>query len=93
MQFSIQFGEKVLSQQQQGYAQVKWGLWGIVSAMKVDKNYLIGTKVTIETDLTMFKWIVYIKSLSRKIRHICRKENAMADMLLRARFKGEDDMV
>ena len=76
--------------------------------MKVNKNYLIGTKVIIETDclpilrvisgypttdLTMLKWIMYIKSLNRKIRHISRKDNAMADMLLRARFKGEDDMV
>ena len=35
---------------QRGYAQVKRELWGIVSAVKADKDYLIGTEVIIETD-------------------------------------------
>ena len=48
--FPIRFGAKVLSERQRGYAQVKRELWGIVSAVKVDKDYLIGAEVVIETD-------------------------------------------
>ena len=44
-------------------------------------------------DLVMLKWIVYIKSLNLEIRHIFRKDNTMADMLSRARFDDEGDMV
>ena len=90
------------------YAQVKRELWGIISAVKIDKDYLIGTKVIIATDflpilgmvsgcatldLAMLRWIAYIKSLNPEIRHISRKDNAMADMLSRARFENEDNMV
>ena len=50
MRFPIRFGAKVLSERQQVYAQVKRELWGIVSAVKADKDYLIGTEVIIETD-------------------------------------------
>ena len=41
----------------------------------------------------MPRWIAYIKSLNPEIRHIFRKTNAMADMLSRGRFEGEDGMV
>jgi hypothetical protein len=76
--------------------------------MKADRDHLIGTEVVIETDclpilsmvsgcmtpdLAMLRWIVYIKSLNPEIRHISRKDNAMADMLSRARFDDENDMV
>ena len=79
-----------------------------MSVVKVDKYYLIGSEVVIETDclpilgmisgcatpdLAMLRWIAYIKSLNPEIRHIARKNNAMADMLSRARFKDESDMV
>ena len=79
-----------------------------MSAVKTDKDYLIGSEVIIETDclpilgmisgcatpdLAMLRWIAYIKSLNPEIRHIGGKENAMADMLSRARFKNESDMV
>ena len=99
---------KVLSERQRGYAQVKHELWGIVSAVKVDKDYLIGAEVIIETDclpilgmvsgcatpdLAMLRWIAYIKSLNPDIRHISGKDNAMADMLSRARYEYEDGMV
>ena len=50
VRFPIRFGAKVLSERQRGYAQVKRELWGIVSAVKTDKDYLIGTEVIIETD-------------------------------------------
>ena len=76
--------------------------------MKADKDYLIGTKVIIETDclpilgmvsgcatpdLAMLRWIAYIKSLDPEIRHISGKDNAMADMLSRERFDEEGGMV
>ena len=36
--FAIQFSAEVLSERQRGYTQVKRELWGIVSAVKVDKD-------------------------------------------------------
>ena len=44
-------------------------------------------------DLAMLRWIAYIKSLNPKICHIVGKNNAMADMLSRARFEDESDMI
>ena len=41
----------------------------------------------------MLRWIAYIKSLNPEIRHISRKDNAMADMLSRAMFENEGGMV
>ena len=41
----------------------------------------------------MLRWIAYIKSLDLEIRHISGKDNAMADMLSRARFDDEGGMV
>ena len=108
VRYAVRFGAKVLNERQQRYAQVKRELWGIVSAVKMDKDYLIGLEVIIETDclpilrmisgcatpdLAMLRWIAYIKSLNPEIRHIGGKENTMADMLSRARFKNESDMV
>ena len=73
---------KVLSERERGYAQVKRELWGIISAVKADKDYLIGAELIIETDclsilgmvsgcatlgLTMLRWIVYIKPLNSEI--------------------------
>ena len=44
-------------------------------------------------DLAMLRWIAYIKSLDPEIQHISGKDNAMADMLSRARFDDEGGMV
>ena len=44
-------------------------------------------------DLAMLRWITYIKSLNPEIRHISGKDNAMADMLSRARFHDKGGMV
>jgi hypothetical protein len=38
--FPIRFGAKVLSERQWGYAQVQRELWGIVSTVKADRDYL-----------------------------------------------------
>ena len=48
---------------------------------------------TTTPDLAMLRWIAYIKSLDPEIRHISGKDNAMADMLSRARFDDEGGMV
>jgi hypothetical protein len=88
------------------YAQVKRELWGIISAIKSDREYLIGAEVVIETDclpilgmvsrchtpdIAMLRWIAYIKSLSPEIRHIAGKCNVVADMLSRARYEGGEE--
>ena len=98
----IRFGAKVLNERQRKYAQVKRELWGIVTAIKIDRDYLIGEEVIIETDclpvlgmmrcctipdVAMLRWIAYIKSLNPDVRHISGKDNVMADMLSRARFE------
>jgi hypothetical protein len=44
-------------------------------------------------DLAMLRWIAYVKSLNPEIRHISGKDNAMADMLSRARYDDENGMV
>ena len=44
-------------------------------------------------DLAMLRWIAYIKSLNLEICHIAGKNNAMANMLSRARFEEESSMV
>ena len=41
----------------------------------------------------MLRWIAYIESLDLEIRHISGRDNAMADMLSRARFDDEGGMV
>ena len=43
-------------------------------------------------DIAMLRWIAYIKSLNPEIRYINGKHNVVADMLLRARYEGEEDM-
>jgi hypothetical protein len=102
--YPIRFGAKVLNGRQRGYAQVKRELWGIVSAIKADRDYLIRAEVIIETDclpllgmmrccvipdVAMLRWIAFIKSLNPEVRHISGKDNGVADMLSRARFKDD----
>ena len=67
-------------------------------AIKTDRDYLIGAQVVIETDclpilgmmrcctiphMAMLRWIAY------DVLQISGKDNAVVDMLLRARF-GDD---
>jgi hypothetical protein len=104
--YVIRFGAKVLSERQRKYAQVKRELWGIISAIKSDREYLIGAEVVIETDclpilgvisgcnapdIAMLRWIAYIKILNPEIRHIAGKRNIVADMLSRARYEGGEE--
>ncbi|KAL2630017.1 hypothetical protein R1flu_014703 [Riccia fluitans] len=106
--FAARFGAKVLSTRQCAYPQVKRELWGVVTTMKAEKEYLMGASVVVEIDclpllgmitncltpdMTMLNWIAYIKSLNPEFKHIAEKENVVADMLSRARYKGEEDMV
>ena len=74
-----------------------------MSAIKSDRDYLIGAEVVIETDclpilrmmrcctipdVAMLRWIAYV-SLNPEVQHISGKDNAVADMLSRAWF-GDD---
>ncbi|KAL3691330.1 hypothetical protein R1sor_004981 [Riccia sorocarpa] len=105
---AVRFGARVLSNRQREYPQVKRELWGVVTAMKAERNYLMGAAVVVETDclpllgmitncstpdMTMLNWVAYIKSLNPEFKHIAGKENAVADMLSRARYDGEEEMV
>ena len=77
--YVVIFGAKVLSSCQRGYAQVKREMWGVVIALKCDKEYFIGASMIVETDclpllgmissfstpdIAMLHWIDYIKSLN-----------------------------
>jgi hypothetical protein len=105
--YAIRFGAKVLSERQRNYAQVKRELWGLMTAVKTDRDYLIGTTVILETDclpilgmisgcstpdIAMLRWIAYIKSLNPEIRHVAGKKNIVADMLSRARYMDDNRM-
>jgi hypothetical protein len=98
--YMIRFGAKVLRERQWKHAHVKRELLGIVSS---DRKYLIRVEVVIEIDclpilgmvsgcdtpnITMLRWIAYIKSLNPEIPHIASKRNIVADMLSRARYEG-----
>lgn len=76
--------------------------------MKAKKEYLIWTPVVVETncllllgmivncttpDIAMLRWIAYIKSLNPEFKHIVGKNNPVADMLLRARYDKEEEMI
>ena len=78
---------------------MKRELWGIVTSVKVDRDYLIGAEVIIETDClpilgiiancdipdqAMLRWCIYIRSINPEVRHISGNRNAVADMLSRA---------
>ena len=106
--FTIRFGTKILTERQRAYPQVKRELWGALTALKVDRNYLIGANVVLETDclpllgmisncnssdIAMLRWIAYIKSLNPILKHITGKMNPMADMLSRARYFDEEKMM
>ncbi|KAL3679494.1 hypothetical protein R1sor_022450 [Riccia sorocarpa] len=106
--FATRFGARVLSKRQRSYPHVKKELWRLVTAMKAEKEYLIGAEVVVETDclpllgmiancmstdMAMLNWIAYIKTLNPEFRHIAGKDNPLADMLSRVRYEGEEDMI
>jgi hypothetical protein len=106
--FAIRFGARILTERQRAYPQVKRELWGALTALKADKNYLIGANVVLETDclpllgmiancsspdIAMLRWIAYIKSLNPVLIHIAGNKNPVADMLSRARYFHEEEMM
>ena len=48
--YAVRFGAKVLQVRQRSYAQIKREVWGIISAITADRDYLIGAEVVIETN-------------------------------------------
>lgn len=87
---------------------MKRELWRIVTAMKNERDYLIGAPVIVEIDclpllgmitncntpdIAMLRWIAYIKSLNPEFRHMAGKDNLVADMLSRARYEQEEDLI
>lgn len=105
--FAIRFGARILTDRQRAYPQVKRELLGALTAMKADRNYLIGTNVVLETDclpllgmvancstpdIAMLRWIAFIRSLNPILVHISGKKNSVADMLSRARYIREEEM-
>ena len=77
--YAVQFGAKILTECQRAYPHIKRELWGMLIAIKTDREYLIGAEVVIETDcrpllgmisscetsdIAMLRWIAYRKSLS-----------------------------
>ena len=105
--FAIRFGARILTERQRAYPQVKKELLGALTALKVERNYLIGTNVVLKTDclpllgmiancsipdIAMLRWIAYIKSLNPMLVHIIGKKNSVADMLSRARYVHEEEM-
>ena len=106
--FAVRFGARILTDRQRAYPQVKRELWGALTALKADRNYLIGAEVILETDclpllgmiancsspdIAMLRWIAYIKSLNPVLVHIEGKKNCVADMLSRARYFKEEEMM
>ena len=48
--FAVRFGARILTDRQKRYPQVKRELLGALTAIKADRNYLIGANVVLETD-------------------------------------------
>ena len=48
--FAIRFGARILTKRQRAYPQVKRELLGALTALKAERNYLIGANVVLETD-------------------------------------------
>ncbi|KAL3702497.1 hypothetical protein R1sor_020519 [Riccia sorocarpa] len=107
VRFAARFGAKILTNTQRDYSQVKRELWGARTALRTDRNLLIGAYVVLETDclpllgmiancstpdITMLSWIAFIRSLNPELRHIAGKKNVVADMLSRARYRDEEQM-
>ena len=52
---------------------------------------LMYAMVATRPDISMLRWIAYIKLLNPEIRHITGKHNVVVDMLSRARYEGDKD--
>ncbi|TPX55757.1 hypothetical protein SpCBS45565_g08492 [Spizellomyces sp. 'palustris'] len=76
---AARFGAKVFNKMQRDYAQIKRELYGLYVALWLDRHYLIGTEVVVETnckgllrmvrmcdtmDIAMLRWIAYVKTFA-----------------------------
>jgi hypothetical protein len=104
----VKFGAKVLILCQRCCLQFKRKLWRMVIAIKNEKEYLIGASVLVgidclpipsminncsTLDISMLRWIAFIKSLNLEFKHITGKDNCVADMLSRARYDNEEENI
>ena len=49
LRYAVHFGAKILTDRQRTYPQIKRELWGMLTTIKMDREYLIGVEVVIET--------------------------------------------
>lgn len=83
-------------------------MWNIVTALKVERNYLIRENMLLKTDylsilniifkystldISMLRWIVFIRFLNPVLIHIKVKENMVANMLSRARYMNREEII
>lgn len=102
------FGAKTLSEPQRAYGQTKRELFGLRTALREERESILGAKVVVETDckpllgmlancdtpdLTSRRWVAEIKEYDVVLRHIKGKDNEVADMLSRATYEGTDASV
>jgi PHD/YefM family antitoxin component YafN of YafNO toxin-antitoxin module len=81
-------------------------LWGAKVALKQETDYLIGAHVILEIvylpllgmiakfdtlDITMLRWIAFIRVFNPKLKHIVGKDNPVANMLSRARYSSSQE--
>ena len=104
--FATRFGAKIFADRQRRYPQHKRELWGAKLALQQEKDYLIGAHAILETDclpllgliancttpdIAMLRWIAFIRMINPELKHIAGKDNPVADMLSRARYKDEEN--
>lgn len=103
---AARFGAKIFNERQQRYPQIKRELWGMRIALRQEREFLIGAHVVVETDclpllgmiancdtpdIAMLRWIAFIRMFNPELKHIAGKDNPMADMLSRARYKSSKE--
>lgn len=62
----------------------------------IETNYLplFGMITNYTTlDITMLRWITYMKSLNPKFRHVAKKDSLIADMLSWIKYNRKDEII
>ncbi|KAL3688083.1 hypothetical protein R1sor_014392 [Riccia sorocarpa] len=108
VRFVTRFGAKILAGRRRDYPQMKRELWGVYTALRTDRDFLIAASVLMETEclpqlgmiticstpyIMMLRWIAYIRSFNPELKHIAKKENVVAKMLSRSQYEKEEEML